>query len=1034
MKDRVQRSGVKLSVVLLALGVQAADRTWDGGGANALWSTSANWDGDVSAPAAGDALFFGGAAQLNNNNDLGASTAFAGLTFVNGAGAFVLGGNAITLDGNLSNLSTSAKTLNLPLTLSGARTFFGSNAAITVNGLLSGPGGLEAAVTNTLTLSGNNTYEGLTTVTNGCRLTITHPNALGSTNAGTRVYGRTGSSLRLTGGIEVAEPITLVGQIPPWINCLTAGSGSNIITGTIYKEVDASIGADGGGILVVRGGVKHVSGGTLIVRSAPNVVFENKPIEFGGSAAVQVETSGTMVLAVPGNTFSTLKIANLSKVRTDVANALAPTCLLDIGGSWASGGHLDLNGHDQTVGSIRTDPKWSDPGYLAVTSALPATLTVNQGSTTTYAGAFDGAVSLAKNNGGTILLTNVVSTTSGDVTINGGAIIVTETAGFSACPTFRINGGTLELRNGNALPDTALVRVLEGAKVRIKDGVSETVATLFLDGEQQISGTWGATGSGADHVNDIFFAGLGKLNVTTGTQNVYADATWDGEGASANLSVAENWDGDTLPSFAGYSRAVFASGGATATVDTPATFTKMVFNANTNFTVASGAGVLTLCAGGIKAGVPSTASRTYTLAEDLVLADHQFWSVTNNGSGATTLHVSGAISDGGNAFNLTKRGNGVLILSGDNSFGGVMMIETNYAIIRHANALGSTNANTVINNGAYLVVEGGITLAEPIRMTGEAVLGWQGTLRSNAGTNTLTAKLTANDARLRTNNNGCWEVTGGVDGSYFVCTAVSGTSIRFTEKPITTSSFTCHTYGGSVILAVAGNTFTSFEAGGTEFRTDVPFAWPPNLSLNQGSSGSPSSVVNFNGNDQAVSTLKTSFNDGSTRVTYSVAPMTLTVNQNSDTVYNAMITGAVSIVKLGTGNLTLTNRFITTSGGVTVSNGTLTVSQEASLGPNSTNLVVGGTGTLALESASPSMIADSATVTMPEAGVSTAKISLATGVNEKVGWLFYGGKMQRVGTYGATGSPATHKDDTHFSGLGVLEVLRDNSGTIIRVQ
>jgi len=727
-----------------------------------------------------------------------------------------------------------------------------------------------------------------------------------------------------------------------------------------------------------------------------------------------------------------LKITNLSKVRTDVANALAPTCLLDIGGSWASGGHLDLNGCDQTVGSIKTDPMWSAPGYLAVTSALPATLTVNQSSATTYAGAFDGAVNVVKNNGGTIFLTNVFSNTSGDMTLNGGAIIVTETAGFSACPTFRINGGTLELRNGNALPDTAMVRVLEGAKVRIKDGVTETVATLFLDGEQQISGTWGATGSGADHVNDIFFAGLGKLNVTSGTQTVYADATWDGGGTSANLSVAENWDGDTQPSFAGYTRAVFASGGATATVDTPAIFTKMVFNANTNFTVASGAGVLTLDAGGIKAGVPTTTSRTYTLAEDLLLADHQFWSVTNNGSGVTTLHVSGAISDGGSVFNLTKRGNGVLILSGNNSYGGVMTIETNYAIIRHANALGSTNANTVIRDGGYLVVEGGFSLAEPIHMTGEASLGWQGTVRSNAGTNTLTGKLTANGARLRTNGNGCWEVTGGVDGGGFTCTAVSGTYIRFSENPITASSFTCHTYGGSVILAVAGNTFTSFESGGTEFRTDVPFAWPPNLSLNQGSSGSPSSVLNFNGNDQIVGTLKASYTDSSLRVTYSAAPMTLTVNQNSDTVYNAMITGAVSIVKLGTGSLALTNAFNSTSGSFAVSNGTLAVANQGTLGNNSTNLFVGGTGTLALSNSV--AIADAATVWMPSNGVSAAKIHLAEGVDERVGWLFYGNKMQRAGTYGSSNSSASHKDDTHFAGNGVLRVLHDNSGTLIAVK
>ena len=102
------------------------------------------------------------------------------------------------------------------------------------------------------------------------------------------------------------------------------------------------------------------------------------------------------------------------------------------------------------------------------------------------------------------------------------------------------------------------------------------------------------------------------------------------------------------------------------------------------------------------------------------------------------------------------------------------------------------------------------------------------------------------------------------------------------------------------------------------------------------------------------------------------------------------------------------------------------------MGTNSTNIVVIGTGTLALSNSV--AIADSATVTMPEAGVATAKISLAAGVNEKVGWLYYGEKMMRAGTYGASGSGAAHVDNTHFAGSGVLTVRRDKSGTMMKLR
>jgi hypothetical protein len=67
---------------------------------------------------------------------------------------------------------------------------------------------------------------------------------------------------------------------------------------------------------------------------------------------------------------------------------------------------------------------------------------------------------------------------------------------------------------------------------------------------------------------------------------------------------------------------------------------------------------------------------------------------------------------------------------------------------------------------------------------------------------------------------------------------------------------------------------------------------------------------------------------------------------------------------------------------------------------------------------------------MPPAGVSTAKINLNDGVNEKVGWLIFGGKIQPAGTYGSSSSSAVHKDDTHFAGKGVLTVWFSKSGTL----
>ena len=197
----------------------------------------------------------------------------------------------------------------------------------------------------------------------------------------------------------------------------------------------------------------------------------------------------------------------------------------------------------------------------------------------------------------------------------------------------------------------------------------------------------------------------------------------------------------------------------------------MTFNAASDFTVAAGAGTLTVGGGGIKAGAstPSPSDRTYTIASDLILDDHQFWNITKNGTGTTYLHVSGAISDGGNAFNLTQRGDSVLILSGNNSYGGVTTIATNYAVVRHPNALGSAAGNTIVQDGAYLVVEGGFTLNEPITINGDDVIAGRG----RYGNEDRWPPATSSGASHQQQRLLRWSARTGADLSARLCTALS---------------------------------------------------------------------------------------------------------------------------------------------------------------------------------------------------------------------------------------------------------------------
>lgn len=101
---------VRSIATLLAFDVAAQASLWDGGGANALWSTPANWDGDF-APESPSFLEFDGTVGLNSTNDLIGFMA-EGISFLPTAGAFTLSGEAITLGGSVTNETALEQKLN----------------------------------------------------------------------------------------------------------------------------------------------------------------------------------------------------------------------------------------------------------------------------------------------------------------------------------------------------------------------------------------------------------------------------------------------------------------------------------------------------------------------------------------------------------------------------------------------------------------------------------------------------------------------------------------------------------------------------------------------------------------------------------------------------------------------------------------------------------------------------------------------------------------------------------------------------------
>ncbi|MEI6655391.1 MAG: InlB B-repeat-containing protein [Verrucomicrobiota bacterium] len=111
------------------------------------------------------------------------------------------------------------------------------------------------------------------------------------------------------------------------------------------------------------------------------------------------------------------------------------------------------------------------------------------------------------------------------------------------------------------LPTTTTVRFdASGDGVMNIANASNTVDKLYIDGAGQVSGTWGATGSGATHINNTRFSGPGVLNVTT---------TATGGGTNYTLAYDGNTNtGGTAPSGGSY------ASGALMTVAAPGTLVK----------------------------------------------------------------------------------------------------------------------------------------------------------------------------------------------------------------------------------------------------------------------------------------------------------------------------------------------------------------------------------------------------------------------------------------------------------------------------
>lgn len=330
-------------------------------------------------------------------------------------------------------------------------------------------------------------------------------------------------------------------------------------------------------------------------------------------------------------------------------------------------------------------------------------------------------------------------------------------------------------------------------------------------------------------------------------------------------------------------------------------------------------------------GILNSGTGGLTLNGNVTIGSDRELVLTNGDSNvARDLALSGIISDATTGVSgLTKAGLGAVFLSGANTYNGVTTLSRGRVILTSSGTLGSTAGGTRIGISGRLTLNGGVTTNESIFLD-DLVNAFNNALSiENIGTNTLTGAIRMSDS-IRWQSAGTLNVTGGisttngVNGSFMVMQG--GNLMNITGKPIANGNGQLYmdNAGKTIALGVVGSTYGSHRLLAGTMQTDVVNALARSAQIDFGVAYAVSAAtLNLNGNDQTVSGINSAIfltTTGFDRVITSATAATLTLNQSANTTFDGRLTGQVSLVKNGTGSLTLTGPS-TTTGGLTVNGG-----------------------------------------------------------------------------------------------------------------
>lgn len=494
---RLLTAGVAAAGLYCTAATAHAQTQWTVG-ATPAWETGSNWSTGI-APTSSDVVFINTTNTTTPNYPVistGAQAAkelWVGANSGNPSQLDITGGslavtNYFIIGADLTSNATVSQSAGT-VTVAGGNTFWIGRNGGTGTYNLSGTGSLTSA--KTISIGATSTSTGNFNMSGG---TMTVNNSMNIGGTGGSGDGTPTGTFTMSGGTLTTTS---------WFSIGESGSA----TGT-FNQTGGTVDAANSGGTAVNLGDRDSASGTLNVSGG---TFNST----GGGINVGNHWNGT------GTNNGTLTVSGSGVVNTGTA-ANGLKLAAGNGGGGTSTGTVNLNG-----GTIQTAKIQKGTGSTATFNFNGGTLQATATSTTYMTGLTNAFV---KSGGAVIdtstfnitigqaLLTDAVSLGGGLTKLGSGTLTLTGTNTYTGNTT--ISAGTLTLGSSAAsatfLADTSSLYLTTGALLNLSftsNSVLESITGLYIDGVQQLAGTWGAVGSGATFENALI-TGTGLLNVT----------------------------------------------------------------------------------------------------------------------------------------------------------------------------------------------------------------------------------------------------------------------------------------------------------------------------------------------------------------------------------------------------------------------------------------------------------------------------------------------------------------------------------------